>query len=55
MVPQAKYFSLGGCGISAIHNASHGQINGSNEGDVWYTLGRDCTVPPSKVAKSCDQ
>ena len=30
MVPQVKYFSLGGCGISAM-KSSHRQINGSNE------------------------
>ena len=39
MSPQVKYFSLGGCGVSAMKIASHRQINGSNEVTFGILLG----------------
>ena len=54
MSPQAKYFSLGGCGVSAITMLPTDRLMALMRCS-WYTLGRDCTVPPCKAAKSCDQ
>ena len=48
MVLQAKYFSLGGCGISAMDNASHGQINGSNGVTFGILLGGTVLFLPVK-------
>ena len=48
MSPQSKYFSLGGCGVSAMNNASHGQINGSNEVPFGILLGGTVLFLPVK-------
>ena len=48
MVPQAKYFSLGGCGVFCNENASHGQINGSNEVTFGILLGGTVLFLPVK-------
>ena len=45
MVPKAKYFSLGGCGSSAMKMLPTDRLMALMK-NVWYTLGRDCTVPP---------
>ena len=45
---QAKYFSLGGCGSFCNNNASHGQINGSNEVMFGVLLGRTVLFLPIK-------
>ena len=48
MVQQAKYFSLGGVWWFCNNNASHGQINGSNEVMFGILLGGTVQFLPVK-------
>ena len=52
MVPQVKYFSLGGCGSPAITSACYGQINGSNEVSLGIPLGGTVLFLPVKQLKA---
>ena len=52
MVPQVKYFSLGGCGSPAITKASYGGINGSNEVSLGISLGGTVLFLPVECLKA---